>query len=218
MNPLNLPLNTRVDKIIPKNSFDSFATPKQKRKFIDLVERIRWSNKLSRETINLHGSDFSEIQVFLFELREKEGFEELLEVIDRAIPYPIIFCVTFDNKILFSASQKHPHPTNGDLSIVDWVFKSDWHDQNDHLFYLHLKKTLDHAFFDFCRQLSGKSQKIANLAELSTYEQSIKKLKTAITKLEGEIFRCKQFNKRVELNIQLQKKLSEYQNLIQLYK
>lgn len=218
MNPLNLPLNTKVDKIIPKSSFDSFTTPKQKRKLIDIVERIRWLNKLSRDTINLDGTDFFEIQIFLFELREKEGFEELLEVIDRAISYPIIFCVTFGNKILFSASQKHSHPTNADLSVVDWVFKSDWHDQDDHPFELRLKRSLDHTFFDFCRQLSGKSQNIGSLAELSSYEQSIKKLKTAITKLEGEISRCKQFNKRVELNIQLHNKLYEYQNLIQLYR
>ncbi|GGB83132.1 DUF4391 domain-containing protein [Dyadobacter sediminis] len=217
MNLLNLPSTTRVDKIIPKNAFDTFTTSQQKKKFVDLVERIRWSNKLSSETINLSGTDIREIQIFLLELRNDEGFEELLEIINRAVPYPIIFCVVLDDKVMFSACQKHPHPTNADVAIVDWVYKSEWLGTENHSFELHLRRNLDFVYFDFCRQLSGKSEKITGLAELTIYEQKIKKLSSSISKLESEVAKCKQFNKRVELNIELQKKKAEYKELDKEY-
>ncbi|WP_374760281.1 DUF4391 domain-containing protein [Dyadobacter diqingensis] len=131
--------------------------------------------KLSSETINLNGADIREIQIFLLELRSDQRFEELLEIINRAVPYPIIFCIVLDDKVMFSACQKHPHPTNSDIAIVDWVFKSEWLNLENHSFELHLRKNLDFVYFDFCRQLSGRSEKITSLAELTNYEQKIKK-------------------------------------------
>ena len=47
------------------------------------------------------------------------------------------------------------------------------------------------------------AEKLGNLAELRAYEQRIKNLNLAIAKLESEISRCKQFNKRVELKLAL---------------
>jgi len=57
MQIFNLPKHTVVNKIIPKNAFDNYANTKQKKLFIENVEKIRWINKLSKETVNLSGNE-----------------------------------------------------------------------------------------------------------------------------------------------------------------
>ena len=87
----NLPKSTVVNRVIPKNAFDEFTNTKQKKAFTEKIERIRWLNKLSAETINLSGSDVKEIQVFQIELKQKDSIPELLKIIDKSIPYRILF-------------------------------------------------------------------------------------------------------------------------------
>ncbi|WP_028524495.1 DUF4391 domain-containing protein [Runella limosa] len=204
MSYFKLPETTKVERIIPKNSFDAYINAKQKKKFVDLIERIRWANKLSFETINLSGEEIQEIQVFTLELRARDGFDEILDIINKAIPYPIIFFVEYKEQFLISACRKHPHPLNEDNTIIDWVFKSDWIAFNNSPFELRLKKNLDFVYFDLCRQLARKSEKIKSLAELCEHEQKIKQLTSAIHKLETTISKSKQFNRKVELNLELQ--------------
>lgn len=63
MEIFDLPIKTKVEKTIPKNAFDRYTSAKKKKMFTDLVEKIRWVNKLSKETLNLIGTDIKEIQM-----------------------------------------------------------------------------------------------------------------------------------------------------------
>jgi hypothetical protein len=72
MGYFNLPFNTVVQHIIPKNSFDSFTDSKQKEMFTKGIAKIVWSNKLSAETRNLQGKEIQEIQIFTIELKNKK--------------------------------------------------------------------------------------------------------------------------------------------------
>ncbi|GAB3732283.1 DUF4391 domain-containing protein [Spirosoma lituiforme] len=209
MDIFDLPIKTNVEKTIPKNAFDRYISAKQKKLFTDLVERIRWTNKLSKETLNLSGSEIKEIQIFSIDLKDQDGIDELMAIIDKSIPYPIIFCLQHKNRLRFSTSQKHPHLLNPDNSVIDWTFSSDWIDQMTVSYSLNLKRSLDFIFFDFCLQLSRFPIKAKNLADLVEHEQRFKDLTTSIRKLKVALDRCKQFNKKVELNIELQKKKAE---------
>lgn len=72
MNYFKLPSNTVVQRVVPKNSFDRFTNSKQKEQFSKDIAKITWSNSLSVETINLHGKDIQEIQIFTIELKEQK--------------------------------------------------------------------------------------------------------------------------------------------------
>jgi len=205
---LSLPSKSQVSKVVPKNAFDDYTNTKQKRKFIDIVNRLTWINKLSFDTVNLKGKDVKEIQVFQLELKQQEGFNELLQIIDKVIPYHIIFCVLYKEKVLFSASQKHLNPINENQAVTDWTFSSDWEDVESNLVKVNLEKSLDFVFYDFCKQLIGDHAKGTNLFDLISYDKSVKELNKSITALETSISKAKQFNKKVELNIELQEKLT----------
>lgn len=198
-----LPISTAINRAIPKNSFDKYTNTKQRKQFSEYVDKIRWTNKLSIETINLPGKEISEIQVFEIRLKKKEKIADVLTVIDRAIPYPIIFTILYQDEAMFSASQKHAHPLNENNTVIDWTFSSEWFPESSNSFAFNLKQSLDHIFTDFCKQLAGKQSEKLTLAELVQREQKLKELNRLITTLEVSIKSSKQFNKKVEMNIEL---------------
>lgn len=201
MSFFNLPKQTQVNKSIPKNAFDNYTNNKQKKLFVDIIERIRWTNKLSVETINLEGKEISEIQIFEVALRQKDNIEKLLEIIDKSIPYHIIFVLNFEDQVKISVAQKHLHPTNENNTVIDWAFKSEWLNKDLIKYQLNLKGTLDSVIKDFCIQLSGKKEDVdLSLNELVEKESQIEKLEKKINKLKSQIKRTKQFNRKVELN------------------
>jgi hypothetical protein len=205
MSVFQLPARTVVNKVIPKNAFDGFTTSKQKKRFTDLVERIRWANKLSAETINLSGKEIKEIQVFEIDLKLQEDVSDLIEIINKAIPYPIIFCISFQDKTYLSVSKKHTHPLNENTAVIDWTFLSKWKAKDKINYQLNLKQNLDFIYHDFCFQLSSKLFKTTKVDELVSLEQNRAELQRKIQNLKATISRSRQYNKKVELNIELQK-------------
>jgi len=199
-----LPKSTVVKKVIPKNAFDIYTNTKQKKAFADKIVRITWSNKLSQDTINLTGKDVTEIQFFEIELKEKVNIKDLLVIIDKAIPYHIIFKVKFGDEYYVSTSAKHIHPTNDDIAVIDYTFSSEWMNECEELFFLELKNNLDWIYKNFCFQFVN-SNEAKNLQELIHQEKKLHQIKKEIEKIKSEISRCKQFNKKVELNISLKK-------------
>lgn len=214
MELFNLPLRTKVGRVIPKNAFDEYTNTKQKKEFTDYIQRITWTNKLSKDTINLDGRDVQEIQVFRVELKLKTDITKVLEIINKAIPYHIVFWVEFNNHAYITTAAKHPHPTNDNISVIDWTFTSDWFEKNKNSYMLNLTGSLDSVFKDLCVQLTGKadlSEKPMDL--ILENQQEVDRLQKEIARLEAAISRSKQFNKKVELNLRLRKAEKELREI-----
>lgn len=211
---LKLPTSTVVDKIVPKNSFDEYATTKQKKLLTSVVARIKWMNKISIQTVNLQGKDVIEIQVFELELKEQTTINELLLLVNRVIPYPILFVLRFNEEIMYSISKKHTHPTNENQAVVDWTFSTSWKNVVEDEFEISLSNSLDTVFQEVCFNISGKNQgKEKDIETLIAKEQQLKQLNWEIDKTTTLISKCKQFNKKVELNRQLNELLKKKTNL-----
>jgi|SRR5690554_1609963 len=199
----HLPKNTEVNKVIPKNAFDSYTTTKQKKSFSNKIQRITWTNKIAFDTANLTGVDVSEIQVFKIELKEKTVIKDLLSIIEKSIPYHIIFWIEFDKEFYISTSAKHLNPQNEDLAVIDYTFTSDWRTNETNPYKMELKNNLDWIFKKFCDQLKSIDTDTKSINELVEKQKSNDAILKKIEKLKSEIARCKQFNKKVELNLKL---------------
>jgi len=199
----NLPKSTLVKKIIPKNAFDSYTNTNQKKMFGEKLLRITWTNKLSFDTVNIVGNDVEELQLFEIELKEKFDAKDLLVIIDKAIPYHIIFVVKYFDEYYISTSAKHIHPTNEDNAVIDYTFSSDWTEEKESFFDIQLKNNLDWVYKNFCLQFISFNDKSKNINELIESQKNFDVIKREIEKVKLEILRCKQFNKKVELNIKL---------------
>ena len=204
MDFFNLPLSTKVGRVVPKNAFDEYTNTKQKKLFIDCIQRITWTHKLSSDTVNLDAKDIQEIQVFKIELKQKSDILKIAEIINKSIPYHIVFWVEYNREAYISTASKHPHPTNDDVAVIDWTFTSDWFNKDDNSYAFNLKESLDAVFKDLCVQLTGRKD-LSNLSLskiLKNQKEEDRMIKTR-NKLKSEILKCKQFNKKVELNLRL---------------
>ena len=207
MSYFELPKSTIVNRFIPKNAFDDYTNSSQKKKFTDTIDKITWLNKLSKDTINLDGSDVKEIQIFEIKLKSKEIIQALLNIIDKSIPYHIIFVVSFGEETYLSTSKKHNHINNESTAVIDWNFISEWQSNKTKKVTINLKESIDFIFTDFCSQISGyKSKSIYEIIEI---DKATSKLKKQIEELELQIKREKQFNLKVEMNQNL-KDLKKY--------
>lgn len=206
MDFFNLPIRTKVGRIVPKNAFDDYINTKLKKQFTDDIQRITWTHKLSRETLNLEGKDIKEIQVFKIELKEDTEIPKILEIINKSIPYHIVFWVEFNNQAYISTAAKHPHPTNDDISVIDWTFTSDWFSTNDNKYSFNLTNNLETVFKDLCVQLTGMTDlSKKSMSLILENQQETNRLENEINKLKSAISSSKQFNIKVELNMKLKK-------------
>jgi hypothetical protein len=210
MEVIQIPNTAKVQRVIPKNAFDGYVNSKQKKLFTDLIARITWLYKLSPDTVNLPGKEITEIQILKLELKMKEEVQQLLDTIDKSIPYPIIFIVDYEGTVFLSTSVKHPHPINQDNAVIDWTFKSSWFSPSPNKYRINLRLDLDAVYKDFCLQLSGNPHLYhSTLQELVGYSKQLQVLKNEIAQLQNSIRNCKQFNRKVELNLLLRQKMDE---------
>lgn len=215
MELFNLPQTAKVNRVIPKNAFDAYTNSKQKKLFTDQILRITWLQKLSPDTINLEAKEIKEIQIFKIELKVRGEIQPLLEIIDKAIPYNIIFIIEESGSIYLSTSTKHPHPINNDNSVIDWTFKTPWFLNSLNTYSLYLKKSLDAVYHDFCIQLSGdKKMARKSLHDLVHYNKQIDALQKEITQLKKNIKNSTQYKYKVELNLLLKQRSKELKTLI----
>jgi hypothetical protein len=215
MEVFKIPNTAKVQRVIPKNTFDAYVNTKQKKLFTDLIARITWLYKLSPDTVNLEAKGISEIQIFKVELKVNEEVQPVLDAIDKSIPYRIIFIVEYEGKVFLSTSVKHLHPVNVDNAVIDWTFKSSWFLPSANKYRIHLRKDLDAVYEDFCNQLSGNPNMVnRSLQELVEYSKQLHTLKKEIAQLQKSIRNSKQFNSKVELNLLLQRRTRELKALM----
>jgi len=206
MKILDLPISAKYERVIPKNAFDEYTNTKQKTLFKDQVLRITWLYKLSKDTINLGYNAIDELHVFVVELKEWTTIKPILEIIDKAIPYHIIFVVRYDNESYVSTSAKHIQKSDTDMAVIDHTFTSGWYSDDELPYSINLQESIDSSYKDFCSQLCDRQiSPDKSLSDLVAEEIEIRKIKNEIKLLKSKVKKCKQFNKKVELNMQLKK-------------
>src|SRR5690606_2275096 len=134
--------------------------------FSDKIQRITWTSKIAFDTVNLTGTDVSEIQLFKIELKEKTVIKDLLSIIEKSIPYHIIFWIEFGNEFYISTSVKHLHPQNENVAVIDYTFTSEWKSIEDNTYQIELTNNLDWIFKNVCDQFKSINLNTKSISEL----------------------------------------------------
>jgi hypothetical protein len=214
MGQLLLPSSTVVGKVVHKKMFDDYTNTTQRRKLTDMVSRIIWTHKLAPETLNLKAIDIPEIQVFRLELKTMGNVLHILDFINKAIPYPILFEVEYETSVFLAISIKHPHPLNENKTVIDWTFQTDWFLREDYRYQLKLKKSIDAVYRNICAQIYGdQSLEEKSIPHILEHCQAIASLQKEVERLRRDISACNQFNRKVGMNILLKEKESVLSNL-----
>ena len=212
---LGLPERTLYNRKIPKNKFYEklAANSRVKELFVEQVDSIVWKHKLSRETTNLEPTEaVQEIQVFEIQLRQRELNQELLEKIDRAVPYPILHVLRFGDEAKLMIAYKERHVTNENRAVVQAYYQSDWQPLSQFAVPLAHGLTLEAVYENLVRRLMPKAEDAAtNLSEAVERQQTRQRLERECARLEAKIRSEQQFDKKVSLNLELRMKQKQLQ-------
>lgn len=216
----NLPQSTEFNKRIPKQKFyDNLSvTPAIKRIFIEQIKSIHWANKIAATTVNVaEGEAVKEIEVFIVSLTKPELDEKVLHLIDKEIPYHILFLLEFNDKYQAWIGYKEKSDGNAAFKSVKY-FHTDWLDKSE------FELKLDG--FDLDSIYSGFVHKIAEYESSNQWNESltleenvadidrIQKLKKEIERLEKLARKETQPKKKFELVQQINKLKKGCEHLI----
>ena len=125
---MNFPASTVVNRIVPKEKFYSktSVSSKLRQQFTDEIEKIRWTNKIEVDTLNITSKEYTELQVFEITLKQSELSTSILKHIDTFIPYPILFILKKQGSEKAVISYKEPGVKNENQMKVDSYFETQW--------------------------------------------------------------------------------------------
>ena len=208
------PQQAKVDRLIPKNKFyeQGKANTKIEQLFVDQVENIRWAYKLSSSTIHLQDQeDLKEIQIFRVKSRVEDLDVSILSFIDKLILTPIIFEVVYQDKVKVVATYKRLNQADKTKAVIGQYYASEWledHDRVELPLYLKLADLYEHFIAQILpitsSEDSGDDDESVSIELKLQKAQQLESLQKQLDKLKSKLRNEKQFNRRVELNKQLQ--------------
>ena len=213
------PEAARFGRRIPKEKFYENAriNAATKQRFVTEVARITWGYKLAETTINLPGTvEVPEVQVFTIESKADDVSRTVLEAIDKAIPFPIIFEVVrktaTHSEIRMTASHKQLGARTPKLSRY---YSTGWMCRNTERQPLPTAITLPTLYAALLRPLTTlPSHPSEKMSELGDRLASAAKLEREIKRLERRLHAERQFNRKVELRRTLKMKQQELAILV----
>ena len=207
---LGLPKSTEFNKRIPKQKFyeNLPVTPAIKKAFTEQIKIIYWRNKLAATTLNIApGEQVTEIEVFEVRLNASDLDENVLRLIDREIPYHILFLLEYDGKYQAVMGYKEAAGSGKAAFKVDRYYRTDWVAEEN--LPLHLEGlTIDAVYENLIRQIAGDSLtggESTTLKESVEQQKQREQLEKQIAALEVKMKKEKQLNRKMELKAEIKK-------------
>ncbi len=204
---LAYPKQAEFNRVLPKSKIYEHGKPTRavRDSFVAQINQIIWQYKLAPETINLPARPgVPEIEIFSLELKTPEVSEDVLRCIDKAIPLPIFYNLSFDGRIKTVAAYKRPSDADTNRWVVGDYFASSWLPAHGERSALPVALDMAGLYEQMLRRLmpqparTGETLKdhVERLAQLRSKQNEY-------TKLEARLHKEKQFNRKVEMNTQL---------------
>ena len=183
--------------------------------FVEQIKTIWWRNKIAASTMNLAaGGAVTELEVFELQLSQPSLDEAVLKLIDKEIPYHILFLLSCEGKVQAWIGYKEAAGSGTAAFKVNRYYHTDWLDADK----LALKAeglSLDAVYESFVRQIAGAALtggQEESLKESVEREQKRQELEKKIAALQAKIRKEKQLNRQMELNAELKKLQREKEN------
>lgn len=216
---LAFPKQAEFNRVLPKSKIYEHGKPSRAVRdgFVSQINQIVWQYKLAPETINLPSRPgVPEIEIFSLELKTADVSEDVLRCIDKAIPLPIFYNLSFEGRIKTVAAYKRPSDADASRWVVGDYFASPWLPANIERSALPVALDMAGLYEQMLRRLmpqparSGETLKdhVERLAQLRSKQ-------TEYTKLEARLHKEKQFNRKVEINASLRQLKHELEGLMQ---
>jgi len=236
-NAMNIPKPCAVGNTIFKKQFYDNAdlSKTDKDLFINLIDKIIWEYCLKPDTIRIppykdEEREYPEIEIIRATVNSGVKTRRIAEIIMRTIPYPMLLIFEHDGKIQLYAAHQRTNLADSTRNTIEEFIFTDWIALNtpsdaDRRFCegLDITKFSYVSFFQFYGDLIdriiaynatlqlGVEADPADAAELKAKMDRIAELDKQIADLRSKAKKETQFNRRVELNVEI-KQLEKTRN------
>lgn len=199
-NEFNLPKEALVNKFVAKTRFyeKTNLSSKIKKEFVDKVQKITWKYKLAESTIGITNTEtVTEIQIFEIELKERIFPKNVLTVIDKNIPYQILYRLVHDGDVAYGITLKEGSEF-GNFYFSEW---------NEPLLFDFSGINLENVYHKLVKAfLRDEAKNEDDFIAMVAKDIEIKTLEYEIAALESKMRKEKQFNRKIEIHKVLLKK------------
>jgi len=216
---LDLPGSTVFNRRIPKQKFyeNLSVTAELKRIFVEQINVIYWKNKIAPSTVNIAaGETVAEIEVIEIRLNQPGLDKRVLQLIDREIPYHILFLLVYEEQAQAWIGYKEQSRGGTAAFKPGTYYNTEWQPVNE----ISLRidgLSMDAVYEGFIRQIAGErleDKTGGGLKDAVARDERRQKLQKEIAALENKVRREKQFNIQVALNGELKRLRKELEGLL----
>ena len=197
---LDIPKKCYVNKFLPKKIFyEKIAISSSvKEEFTNQVDRITWLYKISSDTIGISKTNnVEEIEVFKLDLKEKIIPKNVIKVTTKGVPYKILFLLKYNEEYCY-------------LLKIDDIYNLEWNkDINIDFNAINLEVLYE----NIAKTIIDKKEDNRNFEIIIEEKRKIDDLNKKISNLRSKIKSEKQFDRKLELNNELNKLLKEMEEI-----
>ena len=211
------PKQAEINRVVPKTKIYAHVklSKRLKELFVSQVAEIIWKYKLSPETTNLPARDgINEIEVFDIIQKTPDLDNDVLGAINKAIPFPLLFQLVYNDSIRFATSYKRLSEADGAKWVIEASFRTATQTLDVERPELPVALDLASLYEQTVRRhiplAPRKGEKLGEqIARFNALEAKTKMRCQLLSNLAHE----KQFNRKVELNTALRSLAKELEVL-----
>jgi hypothetical protein len=219
---LNMPDSCFIGNTIYKKLFYENADlyTSDKSLFTDTISKITWNYCLKPETINIPSykdevRDYPEVEVIEVLVHKDYKLKRIAEIIMRTIPYPMVLIFKLEGKRKLYVTHQRTNQNDSSKNTIEEFISTDWLESDSALFAkLDIKQMRFTNFYALYSDIVDTIS-IYNLstiiptddnitgAEARELSAQIEDIEQEITSLRARLKKESQFNRKMELNIEI---------------
>lgn len=224
---LHIPDSCLIQSTIYKKLFyeNASLSSSDKALFTTIIDKIVWLYSLKTDTIHIPSykddvREYLEIEIIEVSVHKEHKLDRIADIIMRTIPYPmLLFFRMNDKKKLYMAHQKTSLSDSSKNTLEEFV-ATDWLESNNGLFSkLAITSHRFTNFFDLYSDLLD-AVSVFNVSdsidtshitgeEARILSAKLKELEDAIISLRSKLNKENQFNRKMDLHVQIKKLIAE---------
>lgn len=201
------PAKAAFGRVIPKNRIYEHGQLSKalRERFVAQVDRITWAYKLAPETTNLpERGGVQEIQVIEIVQRGEALDDQVLLAIDKVIPKPILFQLGYQQKVRMAAAYKRTSEADSSKWVIGEHYVGDWQAMDAARQPLPIALDLQGLYEQLLRSLLPSPARPGEpIGEHLARMEAVRRHDRERVRLDAQLKREKQFNRKVALNAAL---------------
>lgn len=237
---LGLPKNCALGNVIFKKTFTEQGDLSKSEKQIlsDQIEKVIWHYSIKPTNINIDAykddqREYPEIEVIEVKVASKDKVKKVIEMIMTTIPYPMILEVIYQDESLLALGDSVINQNDTSKNVLKEVIMTSWTNTSNlnskeqaFLESIHISNLSSRNLYKLYQDLTGHVVRFnASLLTKEYIEEvdtnivkeqydAIESLNKEIEGLKSKIKKESQFNKRLELNVQIKRLEQQKEKMI----